>query len=55
MGDFNNGYIEWKSLQCAGEDDHQFLLLTLDYFLTQHILGSTRGESVLDLMLSSQN
>ena len=54
MGDFNHGHIQWKSLESAGGDDHQFLLLTQDCFLTQHVLEPTRGENVLDLILSSQ-
>ena len=54
MGDFNRGHIQWASLESAGGDDHQFLLLTKD-FLTQHVLESTRGGNVLDLILSFQN
>ena len=55
MGDFNHGHIQWEPLESAGGDDHQFLLLTQDCFLTQHVLEPTRGGNVLDLMLSSQN
>ena len=44
-----------ESLESAGGDDHQFLLLTQDCFLTQHDLEQTRGGNVLDLILSSQN
>ena len=44
-----------STLDSAGGDDHQFLLLTQDYFLTQHVLEPTRGGNVLDLILSSQN
>ena len=55
MGDFNNDHIQWESLESAGGDDHQFLLLTQDCFLTQHVLEPTRGGNVLDLILSSQN
>ena len=40
--------------ECWG-DDHQFLLLTQDCFLTQHVLEPTRGWNVLDLILSTQN
>ena len=54
MGDFNHGHIQWES-ESAGGDDHQFLLLTQDCFLTQHVLEPTRGGNVLDLILSSQN
>ena len=49
MGDFNHGHIQWESLESAGGDDHQFLLLTQDCFLTQHVLEPTRGGNVLDL------
>ena len=55
MGDFNHGHIQWESLESARGDDHQFLLLTQDCFLTQHVLEPTRGGNVLDLILSSQN
>ena len=55
MGDFNHGHIQWESLESAGGDDHQFLLLPQDCFLTQHVLEPTRGGNVFDLMLSSQN
>ena len=54
MGDFNHGHIQWESLESAGGDD-QFLLLTQDCFLTQHVLEPTRGGNVLDVILSSQN
>ena len=52
---FNHGHIQWESLESAGDDDHQFLLLTQDCFLTQHVSEPTRGGNVLDLILSSQN
>ena len=55
MGDFSHGHIQWESLESAGGDGHQFLLLTQDCFLTQHVLEPTRCGNVLDLMLSSQN
>ena len=55
MGDFNHGHIQWESFESAGGDDHQFLLLTQDCFLTQHVLEPTRGGNVLDLIVSSQN
>ena len=54
MSDFNHGHTEWDSKESAGGDDHQFLLLTQDCFLTQHVLESTRSWNVLDLMFSSQ-
>ena len=55
MGDFNHGHIQWESLESTGGDDLQFLLLTQDCFLTQHVLELTRGGNVLDLILSSKN
>ena len=54
MGDFNHGHIQWKSLESTGGDDQQFLFLTQESFLTQHVLEPTRGENVLDIVLSSQ-
>ena len=38
MGDFKHCHIQWKSLESAGGDDHQFLPQTHDCFLTQHVL-----------------
>ena len=55
MGDFNHGHIQWKSLESTGGEDQQFLFLIQDSFLTQHVLEPTRGENILDLVLSSQN
>ena len=55
MGDFNHGHIQWKSLQSMGREDHKFLVLVQDTFLSQHVLEPTRGENVLDIVLSSQN
>ena len=54
MGDFNHGHIQWNSLESTGIEDQQFLFLIQDSFLTQHVLGPTRGENVLDIVLSSQ-
>ena len=36
-------------------EDQQFLVLIQDSFLTQHMLKPTRGENVLDTVLSSHN
>ena len=49
------GHIQRKSLDSARGDDNQFLLLTQDCFLSQHVLEPTKGVNVLDLILSSQN
>ena len=55
MGNFSHGHIRWKSLESTGGEDQQFLLLIQDSFLTQHVSEPTRGENILDLVLSSQN
>ena len=54
MGDFNHGHIQWTSLQSTGREDQEFLNLVQDSFLSQHVLAATRGENVLDIVLSSQ-
>ena len=54
MGDFNHGHIQRNSLESTGIEDQQFLFLIQDSFLTQHVLETTRGENVLDIVLSSQ-
>ena len=54
MGDFSHGRIQWKSQQSTGSEDQRFLNLVQDSFLTQHVLEPTRGENVLDIVLSSQ-
>ena len=55
MGDFNHGSIQWKSLESTAGENQQFLLLIQDNFFNQHVLEPTRGENVLDLVLSSRN
>ena len=54
IGDFSHGHIQWKSLESTGGEDQQFLFLIHDSFLTQHVLEPTRGDNVLDIVLSSQ-
>ena len=54
MGDFNHGRIQWKSLQGTGSENQTLLNLVQNSFLTQHVLEPTRGENVLDTVLSSQ-
>ena len=34
IGDFNQGHIQWKSLESTGGDDQQFLFLIQDSFIT---------------------
>ena len=45
MGDFNHGYIQWKSLESAEGEDQEFLFLIQDSFLTQHVQEPNRGEN----------
>ena len=54
MGDFNHGHIQWKSLESTGSEDQQFLFLIQESFLIQHMLEPTRGDIVIDIVLSSQ-
>ena len=55
MGDFKTfEHIQWKSLESTGGEDQQFLFLIQESFLTRHVLEPTRGENVLDIVLSSQ-
>ena len=54
MGDFNHRHIHWKSLESTGGEEQQFIFLIQESFLTQHVLEPTRGENVLDIVLSSQ-
>ena len=54
MGDFNHAHIQYKSLESTGGEDQQFLFLIQDSFLTQHVLEPSRGDNVLDIILSSQ-
>ena len=53
MGDFNNGRIQWKSLQSTGVTIKCLNLVQYSFF-TQHVLEPTRGENVLHIVLSSQ-
>ena len=53
MGDCNHGHIQWKSLECTGGEDQQFLFLIQESFLTQHVLEPTMGDNVLYIVLSS--
>ena len=46
--------IRWDSQQSTGVEDHQFMCLVQDNFLTQHVLEPPRVTRVLDIVLSSQ-
>ena len=54
MEDFNHGHIQWTSLQSTGREDQEILTLVQDSFLSQHMLEATKGENVLDIVLSSK-
>ena len=51
-GDFSQRTIDWDLMQCISEGQ-KFFDLTLDCFLHQHVNEPTRGENILDLVLSS--
>ena len=52
FGDFNYPDIDWHML-CSGSHGRNFLELTLDCFLMQHVLFPTRGMNCLDLVFSN--
>ena len=54
MGDFHHGNIKCDTLQSTGVEDHKFLCLVQDNFLTQHVSEPTSATRVLDIVLSSQ-
>src|SRR3989442_888635 len=54
MGDFNHADIDWDSLQASSSGGKKFLDTINDLFLTQHVQGKTRGDSILDLVLSTE-
>ena len=57
IGDFNYGGIDWISHTVgagAGYECQQFLDSLEDNFFTQHVDVSTRGNSLLDLILSNE-
>ena len=53
MGDFNHADIRWNSLDSC-VDGKAFFMLVQDCFLTQHVSEPTRGDNILDLILSTQ-
>ena len=46
--------MEISRVEGVSGEDKQFLFLIQESFLTQHVLEPTRGENVLDIVLSSQ-
>ena len=53
MGDFNYGDINWEEKE-SGPHGKEFLELVEDCFLYQNVLLPTRGNNILDLVLSSE-
>ena len=54
MGDFNYGDIDWSTFQASELASRQFLDCLEDCFLTQHATEPTRGDSVLDLVITDE-
>ena len=54
MGNLKHGHIRWKSLESTGGVDQQFIFLIQDSFLTQQVLEPTKGDKVIDIVLSLQ-
>ena len=51
--DFNYPDIEWSRLQAKSEASQTFVDCMKDSYLTQHVAEATRGENVLDLVITS--
>ena len=53
LGDFNYGDINWETLQAENGSSRKFMEIISDLFLTQHVKEGTRGERILDVVLST--
>ena len=53
IGDFNHRTIDWD-IPRAEHADQEFLEAVQDCYLTQHVREPTRGENILDLILSTE-
>ena len=53
MGDFNYSNIDWITGEANG-DGLEFMNLINDSFLFQNVKNATRGNNILDLVLSSE-
>ena len=53
IGDFNHRTIDWD-IPRAEHADQAFLEAVRDCYLTQHVREPTRGENILDLILSTE-
>ena len=54
MGDFNHPDICWDSGMVGGRQSRRFLESVEDNFLVQVIDGPTRGEALLDLVITNE-
>ena len=55
MYSYIDGFIHlWGYFVGKGSEDQKCINLVQDSFLSQHVLEPTRGENVLDIVLSSQ-
>jgi hypothetical protein len=54
MGDFNHGDIDWDCLQAEKVSSRYFMNKVQDLFMTQWVEEPTRGENVLDLVLTTE-
>lgn len=54
MGDFNFPGINWEIQSASGTHCSKFLECIQDCFLYQHVGVATRGDNILDLVLSSE-
>jgi len=54
MGDFNYPGIEWEQLRAGDAAVTKFVKLIMDCYLEQHVHSSTRGNNILDLVLTSE-
>ena len=53
VGDFNYANINWETYECD-KDGEIFLDLLQDNYLSQHVNVPTRGNNILDLVISSE-
>ena len=53
MGDFNLPWIKWESNE-ASENEEKFLKCIQDAFFAQHVLLPTRGDNILNLVMSHE-
>jgi len=57
MGDFNYADIDWpihSVSSSASSGSNEIFKLVEEHFLTQHVNSPTRGDAILDLVLSSE-